>query len=85
MKSQNERTAKPSNFRDTDHSQLGCGHWGCQVRLERALRGWSQNELANKAGILPATIRRIERGIGTPTEATVAAVRSVFWGEGPNA
>ncbi|MBN9049927.1 MAG: helix-turn-helix transcriptional regulator [Rhizobiales bacterium] len=35
-----------------------------QVRAARALLGWKQEELAQKAGIGLATIQRLERGSG---------------------
>lgn len=66
-------------------TRVRCGHWGCRVRVERVLRGWSQARLARKANVWPATIRRIERGIGTPTEATVVAVERALGLGGRNA
>lgn len=68
-----------------DGASPRCGHWGCRVRLARALRGWSQARLARKSRVWPATIRRIERGIGTPTEATVASVNAALGLGGRNA
>ncbi len=35
---------------------------GEQIRLARADRGWTQQDLADRAGITRPTLRRIERG-----------------------
>jgi transcriptional regulator with XRE-family HTH domain len=36
-----------------------------QVRAARALLGWSQEELASKAGMSPRTILQLEKGEGS--------------------
>jgi transcriptional regulator with XRE-family HTH domain len=38
------------------------------ARALRALRGWTQAELASRLGIAPATLRTIERGRSTEGE-----------------
>jgi ribosome-binding protein aMBF1 (putative translation factor) len=41
---------------------------------DRLALGWSQRELARRAGIRPETLSRIESGIHTPTVATVERI-----------
>jgi transcriptional regulator with XRE-family HTH domain len=38
--------------------------YSAQIRAGRALLGWSQNQLARRAGVGPATLQRIERSNG---------------------
>ena len=38
--------------------------YSAQIRAARALLGWSQNQLARRAGVGPATLQRIEQGDG---------------------
>lgn len=42
-----------------------------RVREERSLRGWTQEELAERAGVHLSFIGQIERGIKKPSLATV--------------
>jgi transcriptional regulator with XRE-family HTH domain len=35
---------------------------GKQIKIARKQRGWSENELAERAGIARATVQKIERG-----------------------
>jgi transcriptional regulator with XRE-family HTH domain len=55
---------------ETDHAQL---------RAARALLGWSQADLAAKAGFSSMTVKRAE-GSGSPaaTPAVVAAIRAAL-------
>jgi transcriptional regulator with XRE-family HTH domain len=53
---------------------------GAQIRLARRERRWSQQELADRAGIRRETLRKIERGdlsVGLGTAFEVAALTSV--------
>lgn len=43
---------------------------GAEVARARHAHGWSQSELAAKAGIDQADLSRIERGQGNPTDRT---------------
>ena len=38
--------------------------YSAQIRAARALLGWSQNQLARRAGVGPATLQRIEQSNG---------------------
>jgi transcriptional regulator with XRE-family HTH domain len=38
--------------------------YSAQIRAARALLGWSQGQLARRAGVGPATLQRIEQGDG---------------------
>lgn len=49
--------------------------WGDRVRTERRARGWSQSDLARRAGLARntvATIERGHRGIDLSTARTIA-------------
>jgi predicted transcriptional regulator len=49
-----------------------------QCRAARGLLDWSQQELANGAGVGIVTIRQIEAGTTEPRRATIAVVRQTF-------
>ncbi len=67
------------------------GTFGRNLRNLRTGKGWSQGELANKAGIGRVTITRLETGVETNPEArTVKALAealgcdpSVLWASAP--
>src|SRR2546421_2333517 len=42
-----------------------------QLRVARAAQGWTQQQLAEAAGIAQADVSRIERGLSNPTIRTV--------------
>ena len=46
-----------------------------QSRAARGLLDWSQQELANRAGVGIVTIRQLEAGVKTPRRATLHVVR----------
>ena len=46
-----------------------------QCRAARGLLDWSQQELAEKAGIGVVTVRQLEAGIHEPRRATLDVVR----------
>ena len=46
-----------------------------QVRAARALLGWSQQELADRAVVSLTAVKRLEAGLGDPRVSTVLAVR----------
>lgn len=52
------------------------------VRAARAWVGWSQSELAEKAGIGVSTVADFERWARTPFKATVQAMRTALEAEG---
>jgi transcriptional regulator with XRE-family HTH domain len=55
---------------------------GHRVRLLRRLRGWTTRQLAERAGIAPATVNAIELGVRTPSVVLVfrlAAALRVPW------
>jgi transcriptional regulator with XRE-family HTH domain len=48
---------------------------GQRIREARSLRGWSQNELASRAGVKQPTLQRIEAGLRLdPSIRTIAAL-----------
>ena len=46
------------------------------VKMARKLLGWSQIELARRAGIGPETLAHFEAGVGRPKARTVNAIRA---------
>jgi transcriptional regulator with XRE-family HTH domain len=44
-------------------------------RAARGLLGWSQDELARRAEVVPATIRGYERGLKMPRRASLSAIQ----------
>ena len=49
-----------------------------QIRAARALLGWTQAELAAKAGISTNALNNIERGAADPRLSTVNAIRKAL-------
>lgn len=49
-----------------------------QIRAARALLGWSQNELADRAGLSQTGIARIESGAHRPNSRTLAKIEEAF-------
>jgi transcriptional regulator with XRE-family HTH domain len=49
-----------------------------QCRAARGLLDWSQQELAEKAGIGVVTVRQLEAGMHEPRRATLDVVRRCF-------
>ena len=49
-----------------------------QCRAARGLLDWSQQELAEKAGIGVVTVRQLEAGVHEPRRATLDVVRRCF-------
>jgi transcriptional regulator with XRE-family HTH domain len=48
------------------------------LRGERQLRGWSQHELAERAGVSKAMISKVERGEASPTAAVLVRLSTAF-------
>src|SRR5689334_9887009 len=49
-----------------------------QLRVARAARGWTQQQLAEAAGLAQADVSRIERGLSNPTIRTVERLLGVL-------
>lgn len=49
-----------------------------QCRGARGMLGWSQDQLADAAGLSRATIADFERGGRTPTAGNILAIRAAF-------
>jgi transcriptional regulator with XRE-family HTH domain len=49
-----------------------------RIRALREQRKWTQEKLAERAGLTPAAITRIERGVRVPTLGTLAKVAHGF-------
>lgn len=49
-----------------------------QIRAARALAGWTQEELAIKAGISAAALNNLERGATDPRSSTLVAIQKAF-------
>jgi len=55
-----------------------------QIKAARAMLGWSAAELAERAGVSPATVKRYELQAGIPNANTkiLAAIKSTLEGDG---
>jgi len=51
---------------------------GTKIKLERTKRGWSQEKLAELAGLNVNSIGSIERGTSSPSIDTLAQIASAF-------
>ncbi|TIO09261.1 XRE family transcriptional regulator [Mesorhizobium sp.] len=51
---------------------------GRRIRSERALRGWSLAELADRSGVSKAMLSTIERGKTSPTAALLVRIAAAF-------
>lgn len=49
-----------------------------QIRAARALLGWNQHELANRAGLSQTGIARIENGTNQPNSKTIQKIEAAF-------
>jgi transcriptional regulator with XRE-family HTH domain len=49
-----------------------------QCRAARGLLNWSQQDLADQAGIGIVTVRQLEAGVNVPRRATLQVVRRAF-------
>jgi predicted transcriptional regulator len=49
-----------------------------QCRAARGLLGWSQQDLAAKAGVSQLTVHQLEAGLTQPRRATLDVVRRAF-------
>lgn len=49
-----------------------------QIRAARALLGWSQSDLANRAGLSQTGIARIENGTNHPNSQTLSKIENAF-------
>jgi predicted transcriptional regulator len=49
-----------------------------QCRAGRGLLGWSQQELADSAGVGVVTVHQLEAGTSEPRRATLVVVRRAF-------
>ena len=49
-----------------------------QCRAARGLLGWSQQDLADHAGLGIATVRNLELGVHEPRRATLEVIRRAF-------
>ena len=47
---------------------------GARIRYFRQLRGWSQEKLALQAGLNPAFLGHLERGLNSPTITTLEKI-----------
>jgi transcriptional regulator with XRE-family HTH domain len=51
---------------------------GAQIRAARALVGWKQTELAERAGVSEISIKNIERGATDPRASTLQLIQTAF-------
>jgi transcriptional regulator with XRE-family HTH domain len=49
-----------------------------QCRAARGLLDWSQQDLADQAGVGIVTVRQVEAGINQPRRATLEVIRRAF-------
>lgn len=53
-------------------------HISARIRIERESRGWSLNDLAERAGASRAMIHKIERGESSPTASMLGRLSGAF-------
>ncbi len=58
--------------------ELGRTPLADRVILERARRDWSQEDLARRAGISPATVAKVEKGRGGTRARTLYKIATAF-------
>ena len=51
---------------------------GARVKLERAARGWSLTDLAQRSGVSRAMINKVERGEASPTASLLGRLSGAF-------
>lgn len=51
---------------------------GAQICAARALVGWKQTELAERAGVSEISIKNIERGATDPRASTLQLIQAAF-------
>jgi transcriptional regulator with XRE-family HTH domain len=54
--------------------------FAAKIRLMRAVIGWSQSELAYRAGLTQRSVHKLEQGETEPRRATVRAIE-ILWRE----
>lgn len=78
------RDAKASSSRIAASTQHGtefddlAARMGSRLRELRATKGWSQRAAANRIGIGPAVVRRLEKGSANPSLAILVSVARAF-------
>jgi transcriptional regulator with XRE-family HTH domain len=53
-----------------------------KLRISRALLGWSQADLAERAGMTQRAIHKLEQGDTEPRRATVLVIEAIWQAEG---
>jgi transcriptional regulator with XRE-family HTH domain len=53
-----------------------------QCRAARGLLGWTQYDLAQRAGVGTVTIHQVEAGVSHPRRATLDVIRRAFEADG---
>ena len=53
-----------------------------QCRAARGLLDWTQQDLADRAGVGIVTVRQVEAGVSEPRRATIEVIRRAFEGAG---
>jgi transcriptional regulator with XRE-family HTH domain len=56
--------------------------FAAQLRAARAILGWSQSELALRAGLTQRAVHKIEQGETEPRRATVHAIEEIWRQQG---
>ena len=56
--------------------------FAAKIRMARAVLGWSQSELAARAGLIQRSIHKLEQGGSDPRRATVRAIEMVWQEQG---
>lgn len=62
----------------SEHTQESPRELALKLRRLRALHGYSQVELARRAGISPASLARLERGAGAADRKALESLASAF-------
>jgi transcriptional regulator with XRE-family HTH domain len=56
--------------------------FAAKIRMARAAIGWSQSELANRAGLTQRSVHKLEQGETDPRRATVRAIEFLWREQG---
>lgn len=69
-----KRTGRTMAKQEKSRSQTILGYVGANVRRLRVARGWTQEDLADKAGLMWRSVQDLERSAGNPTLKLLLAV-----------
>lgn len=71
-------TPKTQHHKERAAFQLQAHRLAGRVRAERAARGWTIEQAAERFGVEPAHVRRIEKGTTNPTLSVIVSIARAF-------